>query len=65
MKYCSKCSKCMTDTDGTSVSGISIDFILDTNANTEFIQKQLGKYEIKTYEFCYECWLDSLFGRKQ
>lgn len=29
----------------------------------KFRKRQLGKYEIgKIYEFCWECWLDSLMG---
>jgi len=69
MVYCSKCNKEMTYKNGesseTSVIGIYIEVIPQTD-NKEllaFWQKQLGKYSIcQPCGFCYECWLDSLFG---
>lgn len=28
-----------------------------------FMQEQIGKYALnRTYSFCWECWLDSMFG---
>jgi len=66
-KYCSKCGKCMTNKDGTSVIGIHLQARVlpdTTDYDKTFWQEQLGKYEVKDYSFCYECWLDSLFQRK-
>ena len=35
----------------------------DDECYNKYLKRQLGKYEIgKTYEFCFECWLDSLMG---
>lgn len=66
---CVKCGKEMTNVeDGTTIIGISINCRVaeKDKSNTklvEFLQKQLGKYHVgETYAFCYECWLDSLFG---
>jgi len=56
----------MTDEQGTTIIGVAISFTNTTGQNEEQAQKQLGKYRInKKYEFCYECWLDSLFGNQK
>jgi hypothetical protein len=64
--YCSKCDKPMTDEHGTTVVGVSISVTAEEGALPEkvaFVKKQLGKYALNhDYEFCYECWLDSLFA---
>ncbi len=63
-KYCSHCGKDMTVGQTTCV-GISLQWKTD-NENLRYdAQKQLGKYDLdKTYQFCWECWLDSLMGVK-
>ncbi len=66
---CSKCGKNMTKRGrgGYSVIGIVLQLKSATNkkSNREFIRKQLGKYKLgMEYAFCWECWLDSLFGEK-
>lgn len=43
--------------------GITLEVITPNSSPSweAFLKKQLGKYEIdKRYEFCWECWLDSL-----
>ena len=61
MKYCDRCKKELTDKDGVDNIGISIE--IWGKEKREFCQKLLGKYEMdRAYNFCYECWLDSLFG---
>ena len=61
--HCSRCDKCMTNEQGTSMIGITLELnVITPDANTEHAQNQLGKYKMgKRYMFCYECWLDSLF----
>ena len=62
---CDKCKKNMTDSDGASVIGLSIrvDVKNSPKRTQEFFEKQLGKFSVnRDYNFCYECWLDSLFG---
>lgn len=68
--YCNKCNKCMTDENGTSWVGYSIEVNLGSQSTSDraliiadkFLKKQLGKYKPnKVYDFCFECWLDSLF----
>ena len=59
---CDKCGKNMKkpDTEENWI-GCSMGFSCEPGQE-DFFQKQLGKYQIgKTYNFCYECWLDSLF----
>lgn len=59
---CAKCGKEMTDDDGVSMTGISFNASVYEEAKFDFMKKQLGKYTpSKTYNFCFECWLDSLF----
>ena len=64
---CSRCNKLMTHSDGTNLVGLSITFKfggLDEEYK-KFYKKQLGKYaENKDYNFCFECWIDSLMGRR-
>ena len=61
---CDKCGKCMTGENGISIIGISLQ-LLAQDTPEDFVQAQLGKYEIgKAYSFCWECWLDSLMGVK-
>ena len=62
---CDRCGKEMTDSRGTTICGVEItaNFNLLDNEYKEFVQKQLGKYALnRQYAFCWECWLDSLFG---
>lgn len=62
MKHCAKCNKEMEE-KGMLVAGIIVQLSCTIEDKKEFVQKQLGKYKIeKEYMFCYECWLDSLFG---
>lgn len=62
--YCSKRNRCLTDTKGTTVMGLRIEVVgLDKYPQ---LKKQLGKYTPQgnhvVFNFCYECWLDSLFA---
>jgi len=69
--YCDKCGKCMTqevcDTImPTTMIGITISMVDIGNEPRykEFIKKQMGKYEVgREYRFCFECVLDTLFGK--
>lgn len=67
-KKCCKCEKEMCDEDGTTLTGYSLQFYItedQTESKKAFCKKQLGKYEPNhSYDFCYECWLDSLMGDK-
>jgi len=61
-RYCSKCNRCLTNEEGTSIIGLA----LRGSDNSPFMREQLGKYAPKTgdsvsFDFCWECWLDSLF----
>jgi len=53
----------------TSISAISITFSISENESEGYrklFKHQVGKYEIgRTYNFCCECWLDSLMCRNQ
>ena len=54
----------MTGADGSSLEGISLQ-VLAEDAPKDFVQAQLGKYEIgRIYCFCWECWLNLLMGVK-
>lgn len=61
--YCSKCNRCLTDDKGTTIMGLKI--TLEGLDKYPKIREQLGKYAPKgncvVFNFCYECWLDSLF----
>ncbi len=59
-EYCSKCNKCMTDEDGTTIIGFKMSVIVDNKEKLDFMKKQFGKYEIKDIQICYECWIDSV-----
>ena len=65
--YCSKCNRCLTDDKGTTVIGLSISLFGKDLDKDSAIREQLGKYNTNsndiTFNFCYECWLDSLMGR--
>jgi len=67
MEYCDKCGKEMTDSSsesGSALIGVAVQFTTSKEFGRAFAQKQLGKYELnKKYQFCWECLLDSLFGR--
>ena len=69
MDRCSKCQKEMEMEDGTEYKGIEFHLTWEaTNKeHAEFFKKGLGKYAPKEgaevrYGFCFECWLDSLYG---
>ena len=71
MKNCAKCGKDLTDTNGDACAGMTICIrICEPIAgaeslqeqNIKFLQKQMGKYAIADYNFCYECLLDTLMG---
>jgi len=52
----------------SDIVGVSIDSHTDemSDDDIENMKRQFGKYEInRSYNFCYECWLDSLMGVKQ
>ncbi|MFH1616469.1 MAG: hypothetical protein ABIG61_15450 [Planctomycetota bacterium] len=62
---CVKCGKNMTDEDGGTTIGISLELTVEPGQPDAFLKMQLGKYEVnKRYEFCWECWLDSLFNNE-
>lgn len=61
---CDRCEKEMTDENGMSIIGVSVGNMAISDDQKEFLQKQFGKYPvIRTYSFCFECFLDSLMGR--
>ena len=66
MINCSKCNKELEDEKGQSLTGMHIRIHSSDPINDmEFLQKQMGKYEIgKDYNFCFECLLDTLMGVK-
>ena len=63
---CDNCGKEMT-LEGFSIIGYRLQFTAGSfNTDAEFIQKQLGKYELgREYNFCLECMLDSFFYPNQ
>lgn len=62
-KYCSKCKKCLTSEKDTTMIGMHFMVSGNTEPEEGFIQEQFGKYDYKEeYNFCYECWLDAMFG---
>lgn len=61
---CDKCGKNMQSASGCTVIGVAISFKHSIEAESEHIKKQFGKYaEKNNWNFCYECWLDSLMGK--
>jgi len=69
---CDGCGKNMhSDELNCSIIGVSIrvdlpdDWAKNKDKQTRtFLQQQLGKYEGDyNYQFCYECWLNSLHGK--
>ena len=65
MINCAKCNKELEDEKGQSITGMMIRITASGNISPEFVQKQMGKYEIgKDYNFCFECLLDTLMGVK-
>lgn len=68
--YCDKCGKCITYKDKFTLSvdiamNPPFDPVLDVGLRN-FYQKQAGNYTLdKVYRFCWECFLDALFGKKQ
>lgn len=69
-KPCAKCGKEMSMGNDRNVIGVRIQIIADPDfvctpdgfLVNDFIKKQFGKYNQDIYDFCFECWLDSLFG---
>lgn len=64
-----KCARCDKDMEhkgtGSNFIGSSIEVRLGVFGDKEFYQKQMGKYKLNhPYNFCWECWLDSLMGDK-
>ena len=64
MKKCNVCGKEVEykNEKGETIFISGIQFIVDCkNLPKEFVQKNLGKYEIgKEYNVCFECWFKSL-----
>ena len=58
----------MCDKDGTILIGVSTQSIFtdaDSESKKAFYKKQFGKYKPdRSYDFCWECWLDFLMGVK-
>jgi len=71
MLKCSRCRKPLEAKDGTKFIGLHIKVSIEKDAMTDLIAQSLGKYSGymrdngNSFEFeanfCYECWLDSLF----
>lgn len=68
---CDNCGKEMTkiiDGDPVTIIGCSVGCEIKKDIPDEYVQfleEQFGKYEIGTmYNFCWECWLDNLMGKK-
>ena len=62
-QYCSKCGKCMTSDKGTTLMAVRLQTIIENDEELEFVKQQYGKYELKDYSLCWECWLDSMFKK--
>ena len=64
MKNCERCNKELEDEKGNSHAGMVVCVRnISLSNDTEFLQKQMGKYEVgKDYNFCFECLLDTLMG---
>ena len=67
---CDGCGKEMSPKteNGETIIGCCIQSKADrmNEEAIEYVQAQFGKYELnREYNFCYECWLDSLMGVKQ
>ena len=60
--YCDRCGKCMTYESGESIVGIKINLPAGVDSLC-LLKDQLGKYKVKDYAFCMECWLDSLLRK--
>ena len=61
---CDKCGKDMANPEGHMAIGVMIGAVPHgEHEQHEYMKRQFGKYDLgKIYNFCYECWLDSLFG---
>ncbi len=58
---CDKCGKNMKSSSGFNMVGVSLQFYLNVPGEDEHFKKQFGKYNHKNvWNFCYECWIDSL-----
>ena len=71
---CIKCGKDLKNWQNVDMVGIKMTFINASlkKEDEEDIKKQLGKYydlwvdkSNGSFNFCWECWLDSLFGEKK
>lgn len=64
--YCDGCGKCITYGKGKRKSEFSV-LRLEMHGRSAQVRSQLGKYftgkREHTFDFCMECWLDSLFLR--
>ena len=59
---CAKCKKNMYHKNG-SIIGMSIS--LHAKTDKKFAQKQMGGYRInRYYNFCFQCLIDALMGKK-
>lgn len=64
IEHCDKCGKAMTDKNGESIIGMSIEVQCMDDKSSEFVKKQVGKYEIgRRYQICWECWIDNMLGK--
>ena len=68
--YCDGCGKCLTHKTADGEERSFAELCIAFHGKNEFVANQLGKYdtgeENQEWNFCAECWLDSLmgFGRK-
>lgn len=66
---CKRCGKNMTYEDGSSIVAWSIS-VVDAQSSpnpkyTEFLQQQVGEFTLgETYNFCFECLIKTLMGKK-
>ena len=66
---CERCGKNMTDESGMTCIAVQVRVSVSIGAGSlteDFYREQLGKYELDhVYNFCWECYLDSLMGIKE
>ena len=59
---CTNCGKSLVSKTGVNLIGIKLSAYCDVVDLNEDLERQLGKYDNKDYNFCWECLLDALFG---
>ena len=71
MLQCNKCGKAMETSDGTQIPGIRFSYHKSPKDKelAKLCRTLWGKYlpegvDVIEYNFCVECWIDSLMGVK-